>query len=59
MDRTEVLMALAKAATPPTILGLSLGEVGTIVAIIAALLNIVTTFPVVIRVVRVWFNKEK
>lgn len=59
MDNNEVLVALAKAAAPPTILGLSLGEWGVVLAIIAALFNIITTFPAVTRMVRGWFNKEK
>lgn len=59
MDDNEVLVALAKAAAPPTILGLSLGEVGTVLAIIAALFNILTTGPILYRRVKEWLNKEK
>lgn len=59
METNEVLIALAKAAAPPTILGLSLGEVGTVLAIIAALFNILTTGPAAYRMVRGWFKKEQ
>lgn len=58
MDNNEILVALAKAAAPPTILGLSLGEWGVVLAIIAALFNIITTWPAVVRLVKSWFNKE-
>lgn len=59
MDQQEILLGLAKSLAPPTLLGLPLGEWGTILAIIAALFNIITTGPAVIRAIRSWLNKEK
>lgn len=59
MDNTEVLAGIAKAMAPPAFLGLPLGDWGVILAIIAALFNIITTGPAAIRMIRGWFNKEK
>lgn len=57
-DNTEVLASLIKAAAPPTILGISMSDLGVALAIVAALFNIITTGPAVVRVVRGWFKKE-
>lgn len=59
MDYSEIAVGIAKAAAPPTILGLQLGEWGVVLAIVAALFNIITTWPAVWRLVKGWFNKEK
>lgn len=59
MDRNEVLVGLAKAMAPPTILGLNLGEWGTIAAIVCAIVTTIASAPAAYRVVRGWVSKEK
>lgn len=58
MDRNEVLVGLARSLAPPTILGLQLGEWGTIAAIVCAVVSTIAALPNAIRTVKGWMNKE-